>query len=174
MYKISEKPLITAQQIQLRVKELAAQISEEFEFDVFLSALTGAYMFTADLSRAIGNSNQEIAFIKASSYGNSTESCGKLMVSGLEKLDLRGKRVLLVDDILDTGNTMYSLVEMLRETGTAEIRTCVLLNKPARRLVDHNANYVGFEIANEFVVGYGLDYAEKYRTLPEIWTLHET
>lgn len=173
MYKMSAKPMISAKKIQTRVNELAAEINQSFEFDVILSALTGAFMFTTDLCRAMANFKHRIAFIKASSYGSGMESSGKLKVTGLEKLDLKGKRVLIVDDILDTGRTMSTLVSMLKEAGATDIRTCVLMNKEERRTVDFHADYVGFEIANEFVVGYGLDFDENYRTLPEVWTLEE-
>lgn len=173
MYKMSEKPMITAEEIQKRVKDLAAEIARSFNFDVIVSALTGAYMFTADLSRALANTKHRIAFIKASSYGSGMESCGKLKVSGMEHLDLKGKKVLLVDDILDTGNTLSALTQMIKEAGAADIRTCVLMNKEERRTVDFHADFVGFEIKNEFVVGYGLDFDEDYRTLPEVWTLIE-
>ncbi|SHK62419.1 hypoxanthine phosphoribosyltransferase [Fibrobacter sp. UWEL] len=173
MYKMSAKPMISAKQIQTRVKDLATEINSTFEFDVILSALTGAFMFTTDLCRAMANFKHRIAFIKASSYGSGMESSGKLKVTGLEKLDLKGKRVLIVDDILDTGRTMSTLVSMLKEAGATDIRTCVLMNKEERRSVDFHADYVGFEIANEFVVGYGLDFDEDYRTLPEVWTLEE-
>jgi len=173
VYKMSAKPMISAKKIQTRVNELAAEINQSFEFDVILSALTGAFMFTTDLCRAMANFKHRIAFIKASSYGSGMESSGKLKVTGLEKLDLKGKRVLIVDDILDTGRTMSTLVSMLKEAGATDIRTCVLMNKEERRTVDFHADYVGFEIANEFVVGYGLDFDEDYRTLPEVWTLEE-
>lgn len=173
MYRMSSRPMITAEQIQTRVKDLAAEINGSFQFDIILSALTGAFMFTTDLSRAMANTKHRIAFIKASSYGAGMESSGKLTVTGLEKLDLKGKRVLVVDDILDTGRTMSSLASMLKDAGVSELRTCVLMNKEARRTVDFHADYVGFEIENEFVVGYGLDYNEDYRTLPEVWTLEE-
>ena len=93
---------------------------------------------------------------------------------GLEKIDIKGKKILMVDDIADTGTTMLGLCKMLQEAGAQEIRTCVLLNKQERREVDLTADFVGFEIANEFVVGYGLDYANDYRFLPDIWTLQET
>ena len=173
MYKMSDKPLVSREEIEKRVTELGERIRCEFDFDVILSALTGAFIFTADLCRSICKSKHEIAFIKASSYGASTKSSHSLTITGMEKLDIRGKRVLLIDDILDTGNTMYTLVGKLQEMGAAEIRTCVLLNKEARREVDFHADYCGFNIENEFVVGYGLDFDEKYRTLPDIWTLVE-
>ena len=180
MYKMSEKPLIRADEIRERVATLAREIVDVYDYDILLSALTGAYMFTADLNRELAKAqgakayNKAIAFIKASSYGNSTTSSGKLQVRGLEKIDLKGKKVLMVDDIADTGTTLLGLVNLLKESGAQEVRTCVLLNKRERREVEISADFVGFEIANEFVVGYGLDYAENYRSLPEIWTLQET
>ena len=180
MYRMSEKPLITADKIRERIATLAREIADVYDYDILLSALTGAYMFTADLSRELANvqgvkaTHKRIAFIKASSYGDSTESSGKLQVQGLERINLQGKKVLMVDDIADTGTTLLGLVNLLKESGAQEVRTCVLLNKQERREVEISADFVGFEIANEFVVGYGLDYAENYRSLSEIWTLQET
>ena len=172
MFKLSKAPLISAQQIDKRLESLALEL-KAFDFDVILSALTGSYMFAADISRRIANPKLQIAFIKASSYGDSTESNGKVKISGLGDIDIKDKRILVIDDILDTGNTMKSLVEALAELGPASIKMCVLLNKESRRVVDCHADFVGFEIENKFVVGYGLDYANDYRTLPEIWTLEE-
>ena len=172
MYKLSNAPLISAQQIDKRLESLAQEL-KACDFDVILSALTGSYMFTADISRRIARPQLQIAFIKTSSYGNSTESQGSVKISGIENLDIKDKRVLIVDDILDTGNTMNALVKTLTELGPASIKTCVLLNKESRRTVDYHADSVGFEIENKFVVGYGLDYANEYRTFPEIWTLEE-
>lgn len=172
MYKMSKAPLLTAVQIQERIEALAAQIAP-CDFDVILSVLTGGFMFTTDLCRHIATPKLQVAFIKASSYGNSTESSGELKISGLEHLNIRGKKVLVIDDILDSGNTMKELVHKLADFGAKELKTCVLLNKPARRAVDFNVDFVGFDIENKFVVGYGLDYANDYRTLPEIWTLEE-
>ncbi len=180
MYRMSEKPLISADEIRKRVATLAREIAAAYDYDILLSALTGAYMFTADLTRELAKAQgpkatqKRIAFIKASSYGNSTESSGKLQVRGLDKFDLNGKKILMVDDIADTGTTLLGLTNLLKESGAKEVRTCVLLNKQERREVDIKADFVGFEIENEFVVGYGLDFAEDYRALPEIWTLQET
>ena len=172
MYKLSKEPLLSVTQIESRLDSLAQEL-KACEFDVILSALTGSYIFTADISRRIANPKLQIAFIKASSYGDSTQSNGKVKISRLGDIDIKDKRVLLIDDILDTGNTMKSLVESLAELKPASIKTCVLLNKESRRVVDCHADFVGFEIENKFVVGYGLDYANEYRTLPEIWTLEE-
>ena len=180
MYRMSEKPLISANDIRERVTTLTREIVAVYDYDILISALTGAYMFTADLTRELAKAEgakapqKKIVFIKASSYGDSTESSGKLQVRGLEKIDIKGKKILMVDDIADTGTTLLGLCEMLRDAGSQEVRTCVLLNKQERREVDITADFVGFEIANEFVVGYGLDYANDYRFLPDIWTLQET
>lgn len=178
MYKMSPKPLIAAENIQTRLNGLAHEISTAFDFDIIVSILTGAYIFTADLSRALAKiqsepQQKEIAFIKASSYGASTQSSGKVKISGLEKLELQGKRVLLVDDIADTGITLQRVVQEFLQRGAKEVRTCVLLNKQDRRTVSFAADFAGFDIPDSFVVGYGLDYAEQYRTLPDIWTLEE-
>lgn len=172
MYKLSSEPLLNAQQIDRRLESLAQEL-KACNFDVILSVLTGSYIFTADISRRIAHPKLKIAFIKTSSYGKSTESQGKVQINGIDDLDIKGKRVLIIDDILDTGNTMFSLVKTLTELSPVSIKTCVLLNKESRRTVDYHADFVGFEIENKFVVGYGLDYANDYRTLPEIWTLEE-
>ena len=180
MYRMSEKPLISADEIRERMVTLAREVASAYDYDILLSALTGAYMFTADLARELSKVQgpkaiqKKVAFIKASSYGDSMKSSGELQVRGLEKIDIKGKKILMVDDIADTGTTLLGLVNLLRNAGAKEIRTCVLLNKQERREVDIKADFVGFEIENEFVVGYGLDFAEDYRTLPEIWTLQET
>lgn len=179
MYKMSKTPLILSSAIQERIKALANEIDSVYDYDILISALTGAYMFTADLSRAIAELQQErafnkqVAFIKASSYGNGTKSSGDLKVTGLENVHVFDKKVLLVDDIADSGMTLLNVWSMLKAAGAKEVRTCVLLNKQERREVDFKVDFVGFEIENEFVVGYGLDYADSYRTLPDIWTLQE-
>lgn len=170
---MSPEPLLKAADIQARVLELGKNISSSYKFDMVISILTGAFIFTADLCRAMPSKDLQIRFIKASSYGKSTESSGNLKVSGLENLDLKGSRILLVDDILDSGRTLKTLVEMLKNEGAADVRTCVLLDKKDRREVPIKADFCGFEIPNEFVVGYGLDFANDYRSFPDIWTLTE-
>jgi hypoxanthine phosphoribosyltransferase len=173
MYSLSEEPLITRRQIDERLKELAESIKAE-NFDMFLSTLTGGFMFTADLCRNIASSKLEIEFIRASSYGDRTETSGDVEISGFEGLNIQGKKVLLIDDILDTGNTMSKMKKTLLALGPREIKTCVFLDKKGRREVDFEADFVGFTIENEFVVGYGLDYANMFRSYPEIWTVRET
>lgn len=172
MYSLSEEPLITRPQIDERLKVLAEDIKAE-NFDIFLSTLTGGFMFTADLCRNIASSKLEIEFIRAASYGDHTESCGEVEISGFEGLNIRDKKVLLIDDILDTGKTLFKLKNALLALGPREIKTCVFLDKKGRREVDIDADFVGFSIDNEFVVGYGLDYANMYRSYPEIWTVRE-
>lgn len=173
MYKLSEKPLISRQQIEERLDSLAEELRGE-HFDYIISTLTGGFMLTADICRRIASQKLKVAFIKASSYGNGTESSGNVKLSGLESIDITGKNVLVIDDILDSGRTMLGITAALRALGPRQVKTCVLLDKPARRAVEIQADYVGFSIENEFVVGYGLDYANEFRTYPEIWTVRET
>lgn len=172
-YKMSERPLVSKKEIEERLDEIAAEV-KACGFDVILSILSGSFIFAADLCRRVATPALQIKFIRASSYGNSTESSGDLKISGLENIDIRGKKVLVVDDILDTGITLSKVCEAIKAYSPAELRTCVLLDKGARRTVNFNADFVGFNIENKFVVGYGLDYADDYRTFPEIWTLEET
>ena len=171
MYKMSLMPLFTAEAIQEMIQLLSEKIARNYKFDAIVGVLTGSFLFVSDLCRHFPNKDIEVSFIKASSYATSTESSGKLSVSLLDKLDLKGKKVLLIDDILDTGRTLQQLVKLLQEKGAAEVRSCVLLEKRARREVDHKADFIGCSIEDGFVVGYGLDDAEKYRTMPDIWTL---
>jgi hypoxanthine phosphoribosyltransferase len=128
-------------------------------------------MFLADLIRHL-NLPLRLDFIGVSSYGAGTES-GDLVFTKELRLDVRGRDVLLVDDILDTGRTMSRVLPKLEALGPRRILTCVLLDKPARRIEDIEADYVGFEIPDYFVVGYGLDFAERYRNLPFVGVLHE-
>ena len=131
-------------------------------------------MFTSDICRRIAKPELKVAFIKASSYGDGMESSGKVKISGLESLDIAGKNILVIDDILDTGNTMLGITNALRDLGPNKVKTCVFLDKPARRVAKIEADFVGFKIENKFVVGYGLDYAGNYRTFPEVWTMEES
>ena len=173
MYRMSEKPLISKKEIDERLDTLAEELRSE-NFDIVVSTLLGGFMFTADICRRIAKPELKVAFIKASSYGDGMESSGKVKISGLESLDIAGKNILVIDDILDTGNTMFGITNALRDMGPNKVKTCVLLNKQARRTADIRADFVGFEVENKFIVGCGLDYAGDYRTLPEIWTLEET
>jgi hypoxanthine phosphoribosyltransferase len=169
---MSRQPLISKKEIDERLDTLAEELRSE-NFDIVVSTLLGGFIFTADICRRIAKPELKVAFIKASSYGDGTESSGKVKISGLESLNIAGKNILVIDDILDTGNTMLGITNALRDMGPNKVKTCVLLNKQARRTADIRADFVGFEVENKFIVGCGLDYAGDYRTLPEIWTLEE-
>ena len=173
MYKMSDKPLISKKEIDARLDSLAEQLRQE-NFDIILSTLMGGFVFTADICRRLAKPELKVVFIKASSYGDGMESSGKVKISGMESLDIAGKNILVTDDILDTGNTMFGIMNTLRDLGPKKIKTCVFLDKPARRTANIEADFVGFKVDNKFVVGYGLDYAGNYRTFPEIWTMEES
>lgn len=167
-----EKILITDEQIARRVKSLAREIERDFRGRemVVVSLLSGTVMFLADLIRHL-NLPLRLDFIGVSSYGGGTES-GNLIFTKELRLDVRGRDVLLVDDILDTGNTLRRVLPKLEALSPRRIKICVLLDKPARRRENIVADYVGFEIPDLFVVGYGLDFAERYRNLPFVGVLH--
>lgn len=167
-----ERVLITRDQIANRLRVLAREIQRDFADSemVVVSLLNGTVMFLADLVRCL-TLPLRLDFIGVSSYGAGTES-GQLIFTKELRLDVRGRDVLLVDDILDTGKTLTRVLDRLRVLGPRLIRTCVLLDKPSRRLKPVQADYVGFEIPDVFVVGYGLDFAERYRNLPFVGVLH--
>lgn len=167
-----ERILITESQIDRRVRQLARQIARDYEGRdlVIASLLNGTVMFLADLVRHL-NLPLRLDFIGVSSYGAGTTS-GDLVFTKELRLDVRGRDVLLVDDILDTGRTISRVLPKLRALAPRRIQTCVLLDKPARRTEPIEADYVGFAIPDLFVVGYGLDFAERYRNLPFVGVLH--
>ncbi len=153
---------------------MARKIEAHYGDDDFLviGLMNGAFIFLADLTRAFSRS-VDIAFLKASSYGKSSRSSGKVLLEGLEKIEIHGRRILLIDDILDTGKTLTHVTEALEKAGATEVTSCVLLDKPERHQVPYSAKFVGFVIEDLFVVGYGLDFAEKYRNLADIWVIKE-
>jgi hypoxanthine phosphoribosyltransferase len=165
--------LITEQQLARRIAEMTQAIQRDFSGRemVVVSVLSGTVMFLADLIRHL-NLPMRLDFIGVSSYGAGTES-GDLIFTKELRIDVRNRDVLLVDDILDTGKTMTRVLERLKALHPRKIRTCVLLNKAARRVENVKADYIGFEIPDYFVVGYGLDFAERYRNLPFVGVLHE-
>ena len=167
-----ERILITDDQIARCIRRLARGIERDFAGRemVVVSLLNGTVMFLADLIRHL-SLPLRLDFIGVSSYGAGTES-GELVFTKELRLDVRGRDVLLVDDILDTGKTLCRVLSKLRALKPRRIRTCVLLNKAARRVEPIEADYVGFEIPDFFVVGYGLDFAERYRNLPFVGVLH--
>ena len=166
------KILLTDEQIARRVKSLAREIERDFRGRemVVISLLSGTVMFLADLIRHL-NLPLRLDFMGVSSYGAGTES-GELVYTKELRLDVRGRDVLLVDDILDTGKTLSRVISKLQALGPRRIQTCVLLDKPARRSYNVKADYIGFKIPDFFVVGYGLDFAERYRNLPFVGVLH--
>lgn len=167
-----ERVLISDRQIARRIRELSVEIERDFEGHemVVVSLLNGTVMFLADLIRYL-SLPLRLDFMGVSSYGLGTES-GELVFTKELRLDVRGRDVLLVDDILDTGKTLYKVLAKLRALKPRRIKTCVLLDKASRRVEPVQADYVGFEIPDFFVVGYGLDFAERYRNLPFVGVLH--
>jgi hypoxanthine phosphoribosyltransferase len=161
--------LLDSAAIQKRVVELGRQITEDYrgKKPVVVGALKGALLFLADLIRTIPL-ELSCDFIAASSYGSSTSSSGQIRI--LKDLDQNpeGKDVLLVEDIVDTGWTLEYLIQTLRTRNPRSLKVVTLLDKPSRRRTDVPLDYVGFEVPNRFLVGYGLDYAERYRNLPDI------
>ncbi len=167
-----ERVLITEGEIARRIRAMSHDIARDYAGRemVIVSLLNGTVMFLADLIRNL-SLPLRLDFIGVSSYGAGTES-GELVFTKELRLSVRGRDVLLVDDILDTGKTLYRVLGKLRALRPRRIRTCVLLNKAARRVEPVEADYVGFEIPDFFVVGYGLDFAERYRNLPFVGVLH--
>ncbi|MBP6864676.1 MAG: hypoxanthine phosphoribosyltransferase [Candidatus Didemnitutus sp.] len=164
--------LVSETAIKRRVAALAEQINRAYRGKdlTVIAIVNGAIIFTSDLLRQL-RSPLRLDCIRASSYHSGTHSTGKPVIVDNLKLDIKGHHVLVVDDILDTGNTLSAVHELLRAKQAASVRTCVLLDKKERRVVPFEAEYVGFEIPNEFVVGYGLDFNERYRNIPCIGVL---
>ncbi len=164
--------LLTTDQIQRRVTELAEQLRAEFAGRplTIVGVLTGSLMFLADLVRHL-DLPLRIALIQASSYRGATTSAGRLHINPELQPDLRGRHVLLLDDILDTGQTLSYLVRHLHDVGAASVKVGVLLRKIGRQVHAVPVDYIGFDIPDEFVVGYGLDYNDEYRQLPYIAVL---
>lgn len=161
--------LISEEQVQKRVQELGKQLTEEYRGkNLFvIGILKGSVIFMADLVRAIALDLQ-VDFIAVSSYGKSTNSSGVVRILKDLDSDIHGKDVLIVEDIVDTGLTLSYLVENLLSRNPASLKICTFLDKPSRRVADISPHYNGYEIPDEFVVGYGLDYSERYRNLPYI------
>lgn len=165
--------LISEKEIQDRIRSMAAEIERDYprgEEIHLVAVLKGGFMFMADLVRAMGP-HVTMDFMAVSSYGKSTKSSGQVRV--LKDLDssLEGRHIIIIEDIVDTGLTLHYLQNILRARMPTTVRTACLLSKPSRRQVDVPIDYVGFTIDDYFVVGYGLDYAEKYRNLPYIAVL---
>ena len=164
--------LLTEEQVRLRVGELARQIDSNYagRDPLMVGVLNGAMMVMSDLTRAM-KSHCTVDWMAISSYGSGTKSSGVVRILKDLTTDIHGLDVLIVEDIVDTGLTLHYLQDLLRARGTRSLRTACLLSKPSRRKVDVPVDYIGFEIEDHFVVGYGLDYDEHYRHLPYIGVL---
>jgi len=173
-YEIDE--LISAKSIAARVEELAKEISEHFaDTDklVVVGLLRGSFIFIADLVREL-DLPVEVDFLEASSYGNSTESSREVRILKDLRGEIEGRDLLVVEDIVDTGHTLEHVLHLLKSRHPARLKTCALLDKPSRRETGVKADYIGFEIPDKFVVGYGIDYAQRNRNLPYIGAVRFT
>ena len=162
--------LIDRKTVENRIKELAKQIEKDYagEEVYCVGLLKGSVVFLSDLVKEI-NTPVIIDFMSVSSYGSETVSSGDVKILKDTDLDLRGKHVLIVEDIIDTGLTLEHVIRYFKESkGVKTLKTCTLLSKPERRKVDIDIDYVGFDVPDKFVIGYGLDYDQKYRNLPYI------
>jgi len=167
-----ESVMFTEREIKKRVRELGGELRAVYgqgEFTI-ISIINGAVMFTADLMREIDNPVR-LDCVRISSYGDKTHSVGTPQIVSSLTIDIAGRHVLLIDDILDTAKTITLVSGLITKLGPASLRTCVLLDKIGRREVPFEADFVGFKIPDKFVVGYGLDFAERYRNLPCIGVL---
>ena len=170
--KDMESILFTEEELRQRVKERGAQITTDYQGKepLLVSVLRGSYIFMADLTRSI-DLPCTVDFMSVSSYGSGTSSSGQVQITKDLSENIEGRDVIVVEDILDSGNTLFYLLQLLEARKPASIRLCTLLNKPERRVKEVEVAYSGFDIPDAFVVGYGLDYAEKYRNLPYIGIL---
>ena len=159
--------LISREKVEERIKEVAKEIEKDYAGKdlVCVGLLKGSVMFMADLIKAV-DLDLRIDFMKVSSYGSGTNSTGVVKILKDVDVDLAGKDVLIVEDIIDTGLTILNVKDFLSKKNPNSVKVCTLLDKPSRRVVEVKGEYVGFEIPDEFVVGYGLDLDEKYRNLP--------
>lgn len=175
MTESGPRTLITEAEIRERVSAFAAQISRDYEGKgelVLIGVLKGAFILLADLSRQL-TIPRRVEFIAVSSYGQSSVSTGAVRLIMDLRGDIEGKHVLIVEDIVDTGHTLHYLESLLKTRRPASLRTCALVRKSERAKVEIDVDYLGFDIPDAWVVGYGLDYAEQYRTLPYIGILAE-
>ncbi len=172
-YAIKEV-LCTEQQLQEKIAELGAAITKDYAGKdlLMVSILKGSVMVMADLMRAVDLPLQ-IDFMNVSSYGAGTETKGSVKILKDLDVDIKGKNLLIVEDILDSGVTLHNLMNLLQQREPASIEICTLFSKPSRRKVDVEAKYIGFEIPDAFIVGYGLDYDERFRNLPYVGILKE-
>ena len=164
------KVLIAEETIQKRINELAIEISKDYKNEeiVLICILKGSTYFAIDLSKKLINNDVILDFMKVSSYGNNLETTGKINFSLDTSIDIKNKNVIIVEDIIDTGLTLNYLYNYLKNKDSKTLKICALLDKKGRRKENINIDYTGFKIENKFVVGYGLDFDEKYRNLSYI------
>jgi len=172
MEKDIKEVLFSEEVIQKRVEEMGAELTKEYAGKslLIIGVLKGCFVFLADLARNI-DLECEIRFLTASSYGFSSVSSGKVNIDREIDFDVEGKDVLIIEDILDSGITLTALRAFVAKHKPASLKVCTMLDKPERRQLPITADYTGFECPNEFVVGYGLDYGERYRNLPYVASL---
>ena len=173
MPEAADRILISSERIQQRVQEMAAQIESDYpEGPIYIvSILKGAFIFVADLVRALKRPSVRIEFMAISSYGNQKTTSGQVKVTRDLDVNIEGQQVLIVEDIIDSGVTLSYLKRLLEQRHPKSLAIATLLDKPERRLTPVDVKYIGFQIPDEFVVGYGLDYAEDYRNLGDIRVL---
>jgi len=169
-----KKVLINKEKIRGKVKEIGKLISEDYKNRnlMLIGVLKGGFVFLADLIREI-DIDMELDFMAVSSYGVSTKSSGVVKIIKDLDANIEGKHILIVEDIVDTGLTLNYLKELIQRRGPESVKICTMLDKPSRRMTKLKIDYCGFEIPDEFVVGYGLDYADKYRNLPDVCIMGE-
>ena len=162
--------LLSASDISLRVSTLGEEIRKRYDGQLLtvIGVLKGSFIFLADLVRAIDSPSMTIDFLAASSYGNSLSSSGEVRITADLVKPIEGRHILLVEDIVDTGLTIHYLLSVLQARNPSSIAVCALLHKPSRKKVEVPIDYLGFTIEDHFVVGYGLDFDERYRNLPYI------
>lgn len=171
-----EKVLFSERELNQIVMRTAADINDVLKHDgvdslTVICVLRGAFVFTADLVRRIDLSDVRIEFVSASSYGSGTESSGDVHMDFLNDIEIKGKNILVVEDIADTGRTLKKLTEAIKSKHPGNIWVAAMFNKPERRVVEFEPDFVGAQIPDEFIVGYGLDFDGKYRTLPYVAVL---
>ena len=173
-YKVV-KTMFTKEQIAQKVAELGEKISQDYKGQklIMVGILKGCFVFMSDLCRQVHDVDVRTFFMQASSYGASTASNGNVRIVQDLEIDISGENVLIVEDILDSGHTLSYIRKLLDDRGAKSVKICTIFSKPARRKVNIDADYVGYEIPDEFVVGYGLDAAEQYRNLPYLGVVEE-
>lgn len=171
---LSLKPLFSAEDIAQRVQALAYSINQDYHNTplTVVGILKGSWIFMADLVRSLTIPIENLEFLQLSSYGDHTTSSGKVeILLNLTPDSIRGKHLLMIEDIIDTGFSLQTTLDLLSPYHPASLRICTLLDKPSRRQIEVKIDYYGFQIADDFVVGYGLDYQQKYRHLPALYTI---